>query len=195
MQRVSVTSTDVSKLHRRAKPEIVRFVGKRQPTGEFDGPHRTPVRRIHHRRPCPPRPRQADRKAAGGRDDTLFNKSVVGSSTDTMSGFLVHERRTFEKGRHAWRRILNRGDDDHHPRRHPDPPRPRHFDREAAGGGSEGSGGGHGGRIPRAGRKVESAGAPHPCRAVAGHSASSGRSRGATMTVGHVDRLYSGTEP
>ena len=31
--------------------------------------------------------------------------------------------------------------------RHPDPPRPRQLDREAASGGSERSGGGHGGRI------------------------------------------------
>ena len=33
---------------------------------------------------------------------------------------------------------------------HPDPPRPRRLDREAAGGGREGSGGGHGGRIAAA---------------------------------------------
>jgi hypothetical protein len=75
----------------------------------------------HHRRrhPDPPRPQQLDREAAGGgsdgsggrgggmaragervkarrfvtpaTDDTLFNKCVAGSSTDTMSGFLEHE--------------------------------------------------------------------------------------------------------
>ena len=135
---------------------------------------------------------------------TLFSKSRSPASgrMDTMSRFPAHARRTFEKGRHAWRRALDRGgDDDHHRRRrsdpqrsrrpdrewaafgsrdrigaghavslppthgtvnpshetppHPDPPRPRHFDREAAGGGCEGIGGGHGGRITRARGRVD----------------------------------------
>ena len=54
------------------------------------------------------------RFVAPATDDTLFNKSVAGSSTDTMSGLLAHGRPNFEKGRHAWRRVLNRGGDDNH---------------------------------------------------------------------------------
>ena len=47
---------------------------------------------------------------------TLFSKSLSPASAlmDTMSGFVAHGRRTSEKGRHAWRRALNRGVDDDH---------------------------------------------------------------------------------
>ena len=89
------------------------------------------------RHPDPPRPRHIDREAAGEREGsggghggyqkesqtvrrpdsraplppmTLFSKSLSPASAlmDTMSGFLAHGRRTFEKERHAWRKRRER---------------------------------------------------------------------------------------